>query len=351
MFDCSSCSLLCNFLQLCQPNLLSMAPFNTPVFTIPLRYPFCAVFWRELSMLFFEDSFVAGKETLFCHFGIWRSCCHLERKACPVHDPVSKILPFFESQIHRSFRFDWNHVSRCCTNLSRIDLGAGESIVVGTHVDGLCVTLLYSIRIAIVVVVRNAKRSDCMRLHCGRRPRDPSRRIENGQTLMVLTLSDLAYSNNDINHFGCSILPLFFFIAMLVFTTTKHQWWMLIHASLLHRIFFQKKSFTVCFKKATASTWTMREVLTTLKWQFVSSTTQEKSCFCNASLCEKMVMILFLVRVRLWSLDESCVYEPTLTGLIFFMSLWSLRLVFGKIWNFNKSDMAALDRGYLQRWT
>src|SRR5436853_510059 len=49
----------------------------------PQRYPSCAFFGRALSMLFCEGSCAAGKGIRFCHFGNERSCCHLERRACP----------------------------------------------------------------------------------------------------------------------------------------------------------------------------------------------------------------------------------------------------------------------------
>jgi len=90
-------------------------------------------------MLFFEGSFVAGKETLSCHFGIGRSCCHLGRRACPIQSPTCQ---YFVS-IHRfsiSQRFiagplllEW--LRSWETNLARVDLGAGESVVVCTHLD------------------------------------------------------------------------------------------------------------------------------------------------------------------------------------------------------------------------
>ena len=49
----------------------------------PRRYPSYAFFGRASSMLFCEDSCVEGKVTRFCHSGNGRSCCRLERRACP----------------------------------------------------------------------------------------------------------------------------------------------------------------------------------------------------------------------------------------------------------------------------
>jgi len=71
----------CLFAQAVVPNLAQ----STVV--IPQKYPFCAVVGTEQSRLFFEDSFAEEREIRFCHSGIGRSCCHHERRACPVCRP------------------------------------------------------------------------------------------------------------------------------------------------------------------------------------------------------------------------------------------------------------------------
>lgn len=112
---------------------------------IPQRYPSCAVFEIEQSMRCDGGSCVGGRGIRSFHSGIGRSCCLHGYKVSPAIKSIS--VPF--SMRYTSMPFIHKpRPSRAqilayllvafggFSYLSRVNLLARESIVVGTHVDG-----------------------------------------------------------------------------------------------------------------------------------------------------------------------------------------------------------------------
>lgn len=133
--------------------------------SVPQRYPSCAASCRGWSTRSCEGSCAAGTETRSCRSGSGRSCCHHGCRACPV-SAVSTVLRLpLRVCRHSMVRGPavsqsptpcalcscgawarcgiaaWAGVdgwgARGGTHLARVDLLAGEGVVVGTHVGGV----------------------------------------------------------------------------------------------------------------------------------------------------------------------------------------------------------------------
>jgi hypothetical protein len=128
--------------------------------SVPQRYPSCAASCRGWSTRSCEGSCAAGTETRSCRSGSGRSCCHHGCRACPV-SAVSTVLRLplhvcrlsmvrgpavLQSPMCLVFvrcvgistwagADSWG--ARGGTHLARVDLLAGEGVVVGTHVGGV----------------------------------------------------------------------------------------------------------------------------------------------------------------------------------------------------------------------
>lgn len=97
-------------------------------------------------MQYDEDFCVGETGTLFCRFGIERSCCHHECRACPVFTTAVSLqnsmpFPCYEKpKDHKTLQSSFVIVDRTgdLCYLSRVDLLAGEGVVVGTHFE-ICV--------------------------------------------------------------------------------------------------------------------------------------------------------------------------------------------------------------------
>jgi len=137
--------------------------------SVPQRYPSCAASCRGWSTRSCEGSCAAGTETRSCRSGSGRSCCHHGCRACPV-SAVSTVLrlclPLHVCVCKQSMvrgpaiAPSSCALCSCCawarcaiaiptwagadswgarggTHLARVDLLAGEGVVVGTHVGGV----------------------------------------------------------------------------------------------------------------------------------------------------------------------------------------------------------------------